>query len=175
MRLHTLALLILLAACGSSTGDSGTTGDGDGGATQDGGAGDGGSSGSDGGSPDGGSSDGETPWIEQADCWCYPHTTGEPDFVWSVTAKADDPQGAVSVQGYYDGVTVLQGSAAVGTATLSCDDQGTCSGTFRDSTLGVVCDQASSYTVQVRVLDEDDNWSEATVLTPRQCPDGDPC
>lgn len=174
-----LSLVLLAHGCtpdSPSAGDDTAQGDG---AADDGGAADGGADG-DGGAADGGASgdggeDTESPRLLTGDAWCYPHTTGEPDHVWQITAQGDDPQGAVSLEPWFDGVTVVQAGSVVVTWTMTCDDDGACFASFTDTQAGTRCTSAGSYTVRVQVLDEDGNWSEALELAPRQCPDATPC
>ncbi len=176
-------VVLVLAGCGDKDSDSGALVGGTDGGSVDGGSVDGGGTdggnvdggGGDGGSTDGGGADPELPVVESLDAWCYPHTTGTDDFIWQVDAAVSDPQGDESLAPYFDGITVLQSGSNVAGYAMSCGGTGSCSGSFNESQDGIRCDIADTYTIQVRVLDEDDNWSAPVEVTGRSCPSADPC
>lgn len=133
-----------------------------------GGAADGGGDGAaDGG--DGGSTDGVTPVLLEGDAWCYPHPDGEMTVnLWSVTGRYTDPQGEASVENFYlDGIIVLQSEIEVARYALACRD-GACVGSWNEAEDFVACANATAYTVQLRVIDEDGNLSAPLELTGRQ-------
>ncbi len=162
--------LLALAACDDKPSGGDTAGDGGSDSTPgDGGSGDGGAA--DGGSGDGGSGDGgaspDAPVITDGDAWCYQHTTGDKRWIWVATATATDPQGLDTIQSFAtDAVRVFQGDTEIASYAITCL-KGECTTTF-DEADGVSCAQASSYTVVIRVVDEDDNWSEPYEVTGRQ-------
>ncbi|NOY27207.1 MAG: hypothetical protein GXP62_15165 [Oligoflexia bacterium] len=176
--------LALMVGCGGKqlADDSGATG------TSSSDGGDGGTSGNTGdtgntgtnttGSTDAGASttaDPEAPVVTSVDAWCYAHKTGQVDYIWQVDLTYTDPQGDDTAQAYFNGMTVSQGGTVVAEYDLTCPDPGVCGGSFRQSLDQVVCAKASSYTIAVRVLDEDDNWSEPAETAGRNCPSSDPC
>ena len=103
------------------------------------------------------------------DAWCYQHSTGDTAWLWVVEATFNDPQGLDTINPFFDdGITVLQGGSPVATYSLTCTDAGACSGSFNESADGVSCASATAYTLEVRVVDEDENWSAPLSLTGRQ-------
>ncbi len=107
--------------------------------------------------------------VRTADAWCYQHTTGDPAWLWVVEATFDDPQGLDTINPFFeDGVTVLQGGSEVASYSVTCTDAGACSASFNETAHGVSCASASTYTLEVRVQDEDDQWSDPVSLTGRQ-------
>lgn len=161
-------LAVALACAGKDTADSGPAPGGDGvtdgadGAGTDGGGADGASDGADGGGD-------SRPVVRTADAWCYEHTTGETAWLWVVEATFDDRQGLDTINPFFeDGVTVLQAGATVATYSVTCTDAGACSASFNETADGVSCASATTYTLEVRVMDEDEQWSDPLTLTGRQ-------
>ena len=116
-----------------------------------------------------GASDGQSPTLSDGDAWCYPHPDGELTVnLWSVTARYADPQGDASVENFYlDGIVVLQSGSERARYALACRD-GSCVGSWNEADDLIACANASAYTVEVRVIDEDGNISAPLQLTGRQ-------
>jgi hypothetical protein len=149
-----LLLTLLLAACSDKSGEGDTGG----------GAGDGGFGGGDGG----GASD-QAPSIEAMDAWCYQHTTGDEQYFWVAAVTADDPQGADTLESFFDGITVLQGGTEVATYAMVCGQDGSCSASWNQTEDNVACSNASAYTIQAMVTDDEGNWSAPSEVTGKQC------
>lgn len=184
MRRSTLLLAVLLACGDKATGDSGSdSGEaggidvgGDEGGGDAGGGDVGGGTGGDAGGSSGGSTSDVPPIVAGVDAWCHQHTTGEERWIWRVTATAFDEQGLDTLMAFVeDGVVVSQAGAEVARYPLACDlTTGACSTQFEQSQHGVLCSAATSYTIGVEALDEDDNRSDTVTVTGRQGagPDG---
>lgn len=169
-------LMAALLACGDKDdgdsasaaqpdGASGSTDGADGGADGADGAGDGSADGTDGA----GGTDPDDPVVVSADAWCYQHSTGDTAWLWVVSATFNDPQGLDTINPLFeDGVTVLQGGSTVARYGMTCTDAGACSASFNEAADGVSCASATTYTLEVRVVDEDGNWSAPLALTGRQ-------
>ena len=150
-----ITFLAALAALACSSG-KGTTGDDTGSGDDTGDSGDSGN-------------DGVSPTIESADAWCYQHTVGDKFYQWIAVAEADDPQGVDTLESLaMEGVTVLQGDAVVAIYPLTCDQAGSCLTTWKENDDGISCSNATSYTIQIVVQDEDGNTSNVAEVTGRQ-------
>lgn len=101
----------------------------------------------------------QLPSVRDVDAWCYQHTTGDHDFVWMVTAIADDPQGTDTLAPMVDGIEVIGDNGEHQIYTVVCTPEGDCFGSWLESDDGVSCTDAGSYTVHLAVMDEDGNWS----------------
>lgn len=161
-----LTLLPMLALTVGCAGDKeGDNDDEDGSADDTGGAGEGDGS----GSGSGGSPDGETPYIVEADAWCYLHDTGDTAYFWIAEAIAEDPQGTDTLESFYtEGVDIYAGDALIATYALVCDENGTCTASWNQDQDGVSCASADSYTISIAVMDEDANISESAEVAGRE-------
>ncbi len=122
-----------------------------------------------GGGGSGGSTDGVSPWIMEADAWCYLHETGDTAYYWVAEAVADDPQGVATLEAFtMDAVKVYSGDAEVSSQALVCSENGVCSASFNGDNEGVSCSSADSYTFAIVVTDEDGNTSEVSEVTGRE-------
>ena len=121
------------------------------------------------GTSDGGSNDGETPYIVEADAWCYLHDTGDTAYFWIAEAIAEDPQGTDTLESFYtEGVEVYAGDALIATYALVCDENGTCTASWNQDQDGVSCASADSYTISIAVMDEDANISDSAEVAGRE-------
>lgn len=122
-----------------------------------------------GGGGGGGSTDGESPFIMEADAWCYLHDTGDTAYFWVATATADDPQGTATIESFApDAVKIYSGEAEVSSQAFVCDENGSCTASFNADQAGVSCTSADSYTIAMVVIDEDGNTSEVFEVTGRE-------
>lgn len=143
---------LLAAGCSSGKGESDDTGGSD---TAD--------------TSDSGPDDGVSPVIEEADSWCYVHTTGEKQYIWVANVQADDRQGTDTLESFItDGIVVLSGETELAEYALVCDADGACTGTWKQSEDNIACANATSYTIRMQVQDEDGNRSEAVEVQGRQ-------
>lgn len=173
MRLAALVLPLTLLGCGPSAGgsDTGTeNADGNDGFADLTDGTDGTSGASDGTDGSDGTTSSDAPVVTAGDAWCYEHSTGDVVFLWKVELAFSDPQGLDTINTFFDdGVVVEQGGAEVARYALTCSAaDGTCSGGFNEAANGVSCANASSYTLQIQVVDEDGNWSAPLSLPGRQ-------
>jgi hypothetical protein len=120
-----------------------------------------------GGENGGPSTDGESPWIDSADAWCYLHEKGDSYYNWIAELTVDDPQGDDTVESFFEGLTVYYGDTEMATYYLVCGD-GTCNATFKESENSVLCSSAEEYTMSFRIIDGDDNWSDAYEIAGRE-------
>ena len=67
-----------------------------------------------------------------------------------------------------DAVTVLSGDTEVATYALVCEDDGHCFSSFNENEDNVSCANASSYTIQAYVVDDDGNTSDPASVQGRQ-------
>ena len=117
--------------------------------------------------------DPDAPVISAVDAWCYEHSTGQARTIWVVSVRVDDPQGTETIESFFDGVTVFEGSTELFQEALTCVD-GDCTGTWNeeyegdDDSFVVSCASASDYTIQVVVEDEDGNLSLPAEVVGRQ-------
>lgn len=117
-----------------------------------------------GGEPAGGAT---APTILDADAWCY--TKGGDPAEWVADLYADDPQGADTLQSFFsNGVTVLSAGETVATYELACVSNGHCSSNWSESEDGILCENASSWIIRLRVVDVDGNWSDPVDRVGRQ-------
>ncbi len=108
------------------------------------------------------------PVIESADAYCY---LADEYYQWVVECQADDPQGADTLAEFGDyehSVTVYLSGTAINSYALICSDEGSCTGTFKESEDGVICKNATSYRFGFLVWDEQGNQSELYTIKGRQ-------
>ena len=102
----------------------------------------------------------QAPTISALDAWCWQHTTGDERWLWRALAYADDPQGTVTLANFGHEATILRDGNEVITYEMICEDDGDCSASWNQDEAGVLCSEATAYTIRVRVEDDDGNWSE---------------
>lgn len=163
-----LAMCLAIATLGCN-GDKDGDGDGDtGGDAGDAGDGDGGDGGIGGG-------DENAPEVEALDAWCYQHNTGDEAYFWIASITADDPQGADTLESFFEGITVLSGDAEVARYSMVCTQDGACTASWNETEHGVLCSDATSYTISASVVDDEGNWSEPMEVAGKQCGDSSGC
>ena len=159
-RMFAVGLLVTILGC---NGDKSGDGDGDG---------DTGSSGGDGGTSAG---DDSTPEVEALDAWCYQHSTGDEAYFWIASVTADDPQGADTLESFFEGIAVSTGGSEVARYSMVCTQDGACTASWNETEHGVLCSDATSYTIAAQVVDDEGNWSEPNEVTGKQCGDSAGC
>ena len=115
--------------------------------------------------------DPNAPVIQDADAWCYYHDTGDPRYIWVAALDVSDPQGTDTIQAFFTGVTVFDSSGAeMFTESLTCGD-GACTGTWRQDSYSpdiMYCSDASDYTLEFIIYDEEGNVSEPVTVNGRE-------
>ena len=155
-RIPLLALTLALSPACSGGDKDGDDGDGNDGFTDDSGQ-------------DGGSTDGQSPTIESADSWCYLHETGDQAYFWVAEATVTDPQGADTLDRFYDGgILIYAGGVQAADSALVCDENGQCFGSWNENEDGIACANATAYTIGITAMDEDGNLSAEFQVTGRQ-------
>ena len=109
-----------------------------------------------------------SPVVTSADAWCYLHEVGKKAYMWMATCDYDDPQGLETVSSFEGNrLVVSTGGTEVATYDLACG-AGSCSGSFKETDDGVICANASTYTLAFQVMDEDGNLSAPYEVTGRK-------
>jgi hypothetical protein len=99
------------------------------------------------------------PVVNAVDAWCWHHTVGEERWLWGAAAAGDDPQGSFDLKGFGNRLTVLEGATEITTYVMVCQDDGDCTANWNQDEFGILCDQATSYTIRVELEDDEDHWS----------------
>jgi hypothetical protein len=152
-----LAIWLMLACTGETSG------------VTDGAGADGGGDGGD----DGGGPNLDAPTIVAFDVFCCNPAAGPEAWYWTLTAQVSDPQGVETIAdigsdsghevNVYNGPASGQPFAEYG-AGFSCDDKGVCDTSWQQSADNVMCSSASDYTIELIVADQDGNRSDAAEL-----------
>jgi hypothetical protein len=166
VRMLALSLAVLAFGCNRDKDDDND--DDTGGSSNDGGFG----GGNDGGT---GGGDADAPEVEALDAWCYQHNTGDEAYFWIATVTADDPQGADTLESFFEGITVSSAGTEVARYSLVCTQDGACTASWNETEHGVLCSDATSYTISASVIDDEGNWSEPMEVTGKQCGDSSGC
>jgi len=114
--------------------------------------------------------DPDAPVVQDADAWCYYHDTGDPRYIWVAALEVSDPQGTDTIQSFFTGVTVYDSAGdEMFTESLTCGN-GDCTGTWREDTYSpdtMYCSDATDYTLEFVIYDEEGNPSEPYSITGR--------